>query len=98
MKIIYFVAGTTLRTSLTEAGYRYTDIDFVYISHLHFDHVGGLEEMILQHYPNLKMGSHAPLKTKIIVHEKLFHSLRTLLSQSLNTNGQVVRIFANLLF
>ena len=86
-------AGTTLRTSLVEAGYHYTDIDYVYISHLHFDHVGGLEEMILQRYWHFEDGKHVPLKTKIIVHEKLSLSLRTLLSQSLNNQGHAVEDF-----
>ncbi|SOC44652.1 MBL fold metallo-hydrolase [Ureibacillus acetophenoni] len=90
-------AGTTLRTSLAEAGYHYTDIDFVYISHLHFDHVGGLEEMILQRYWNFENGQHAPVKTKIIVHEKLLHSIRSILSHSLNNQGQAVEDFCQLI-
>lgn len=37
-------AGTTLRVSLQAAGYKETDITDVIITHLHSDHVGGLEE------------------------------------------------------
>lgn len=35
--------GTDIRLSLFEQGLNYLDIDAVYISHLHADHVGGLE-------------------------------------------------------
>ena len=35
--------GTDARYSLYEAGLAYGDIDAIYISHLHADHVGGLE-------------------------------------------------------
>lgn len=35
--------GTDARFSLNEQGYSYRDIDDVYISHLHSDHIGGLE-------------------------------------------------------
>jgi ribonuclease BN (tRNA processing enzyme) len=52
-------AGTTLRYSLKEAEYNETDITDVIITHLHSDHVGGLEEFaqrckwIHNHKPNL---------------------------------------------
>lgn len=52
-------AGTTLRNSLSAAGYKETDITDVIITHLHSDHVGGLEEFaqrckwIHNHKPNL---------------------------------------------
>lgn len=96
-KLLLVDAGTTLRTSLFEAGYHYADIDYVYISHLHFDHVGGLEELILQRYWYFKEGQHVPLKTKVIVHEKLYHSLRSLLSHSLTNRGQTVEDFCQLI-
>ncbi|MCH9757074.1 MAG: MBL fold metallo-hydrolase [Gammaproteobacteria bacterium] len=35
--------GSDIKHSLFEQGMSYTDIDAVYISHLHADHVGGLE-------------------------------------------------------
>lgn len=35
--------GTDIRFSLNEAGYEYTDIDAIFITHLHGDHCGGLE-------------------------------------------------------
>lgn len=35
--------GGDVRHALFEHGYKYTDIEHVYISHLHADHIGGLE-------------------------------------------------------
>ncbi len=35
--------GSDIRFSLTEAGFSYQDITDIYISHLHADHVGGME-------------------------------------------------------
>lgn len=35
--------GTDIRHSLFEQGFNYTNIDAIYVSHLHADHVGGLE-------------------------------------------------------
>ncbi len=75
-KYMLIDAGTTLRYSLQEAGFNYSDIHFVFISHLHFDHVGGLEEMVLQRFWRFEEGKHTPLKTTIIIHEKLFNSLK----------------------
>lgn len=52
-------AGTTLRSSLPVAGFKETDITDIIITHLHSDHVGGLEEFaqrckwIYNHKPNL---------------------------------------------
>lgn len=52
-------AGTTLRYSLKDSDYKETDITDVIITHLHSDHVGGLEEFaqrckwIHNHKPNL---------------------------------------------
>jgi metal-dependent hydrolase (beta-lactamase superfamily II) len=52
-------AGTTLRYSLYEAGFKETDITDIFITHLHSDHVGGLEEFaqkckwIYNHKPSL---------------------------------------------
>jgi len=52
-------AGTTLRNSLHDAGFKETDITDIFITHLHSDHVGGVEEFaqkckwIYSHKPNL---------------------------------------------
>jgi glyoxylase-like metal-dependent hydrolase (beta-lactamase superfamily II) len=52
-------AGTSLRYSLKDADYSETDITDIIITHLHSDHVGGLEEFaqrckwIYNHKPNL---------------------------------------------
>ncbi|MBD8028110.1 ribonuclease Z [Ureibacillus sp. Re31] len=92
-KYLLIDAGSTLRFSLREAGYHYTDIDAVFISHLHFDHVGGLEEMIMQRFWQFKDGQHSPLKTTIIVHEKLLTPLKRLLCHGLANQGRTVEDF-----
>lgn len=86
-------AGTTLRESMKKAGYDYVDIDAVWISHLHFDHVGGLEELVLQRFWQLTDGKHTPMKTPIFVHKKVYPQLRKLLSAALDNQGRKVEDF-----
>lgn len=42
-KILAIDCGTDFRMALYEVGYSYRDIDAVYVSHQHADHIGGLE-------------------------------------------------------
>jgi len=42
--------GTDIRFSLAEVGLSFKDIDAIYISHLHADHIGGLEYMAFCSY------------------------------------------------
>ena len=58
--------GTDIRFSLTKANYLPQDIDAVYISHLHADHIGGLEWFALQR----KFVCPPPLPD-LIIHEHL---------------------------
>ncbi|WP_431027086.1 MBL fold metallo-hydrolase [Lysinibacillus sp. LZ02] len=88
-------AGTTLRTSIKKAGYSYLDIDAVWISHLHSDHVGGLEELIFQRYWHLKNDIHHPMKTHIFVHQTIYPLLRQLLSFPLENGGATVDDFCD---
>lgn len=58
--------GTDIRFSLTHANYIAHDIDAVYISHLHADHIGGMEWLALQRKfvcPNSQ--------PELIIHEEL---------------------------
>ena len=86
-------AGTTLRESMKKAGYSYVDFDAVWISHLHFDHVGGLEEMVLQRFWQLKEGQHQPVKTPVFVHQRVYPQLRKLLSSALDNQGRTIDDF-----
>lgn len=88
-------AGTTLRESMKKAGYTYTDIDAVWISHLHFDHVGGLEELVMQRFWQFTDGQHIPGKTPVLVHEKVYPQLRKLLSAALDNQGRTVDDFCD---
>ncbi|MGG4434436.1 MBL fold metallo-hydrolase [Priestia megaterium] len=74
-------AGTTLRYSLYEAGFKETDITDIFITHLHSDHVGGLEEFaqkckwIYNHKPNLWLD------------DELYMEIEYLLGYGLDTDG-----------
>lgn len=58
--------GTDIRFSLTKANYVPHEIDAVFISHLHADHIGGLEWFALQRKFVQPNG-----KPQLIVHEEL---------------------------
>lgn len=76
--------GYQVPAALRNAGISFKDIDSIYISHLHADHIGGLECMAFMRYDwqkrckNAKDGSYAPI---LVGNEKLLvdlweHSLR----------------------
>jgi metal-dependent hydrolase (beta-lactamase superfamily II) len=71
-------AGTTLRYSLKEAGYKETDITDIIITYLHSDHVGGLEEFaqrckwIHNHKPNLWIRGKMKQELEEVVGKGLF--------------------------
>ncbi|MDN4495426.1 MBL fold metallo-hydrolase [Ureibacillus aquaedulcis] len=94
-KCLLIDAGTTLRTSLPAAGYDYLAIDYVFISHLHYDHVGGLEELVMTRFWQFEDGQHSPLKTTVIVHEKLLPLLKNYLKNSLENQGRGVDDFCD---
>lgn len=49
-KNLLFDAGTDVRFALKEVGLSYKDIDAVFISHLHGDHIGGIEYLAFISY------------------------------------------------
>ncbi|MED1863344.1 MBL fold metallo-hydrolase [Fictibacillus nanhaiensis] len=71
-------AGTTLRYSLKASKYKETDITDVFITHLHSDHVGGLEEFaqrckwVHNHKPNLWIRASMKEKFEEVVGKGLF--------------------------
>ncbi|KGR78108.1 MBL fold metallo-hydrolase [Ureibacillus sinduriensis] len=94
-KFLLIDAGTTLRNSLPAASFNYLAIDYVFISHLHYDHVGGLEELVMSRFWQFENGRHSPLKTTIIVHEKLVALLKNYLGNSLDNQGRTVDDFCD---
>lgn len=62
--------GSDARFSLGELGIVATDIDAVYISHLHADHVGGLEWLAFSNYFNPTTG-----RPKLFCNDSLMHDL-----------------------
>lgn len=61
--------GSDARHSLAKAGYGVRDIDGVFISHLHADHIGGLEWLCFSRY----FGG-GP-KPELFINERLSHTL-----------------------
>jgi ribonuclease BN (tRNA processing enzyme) len=49
-KRLLFDAGSDAKWSLNEVGLSYLDIDAIYITHLHADHVGGIEDIAFCSY------------------------------------------------
>lgn len=66
-------AGTFLPFMLKDAKLDYSDIDAVYVSHLHADHVGGLEALALKRFFPHKFGG-VPLP-KLYGNERLIKDL-----------------------
>lgn len=69
-KHILIDAGGDLRFSLYEQGLSYRDIDAVYISHFHTDHIGGLEYLAFKSYFD-----HSKCKIRLFIHEAFIESL-----------------------
>lgn len=63
--------GTDARIALSEIGIKHSDIDAIYISHLHADHVGGLEWIAFTR----KHGHDTNKKPSLYIHEKLAEPL-----------------------
>jgi ribonuclease BN (tRNA processing enzyme) len=61
--------GGDIRFSLYEQGLSYADIDAVYVSHLHADHIGGLEWLAINTLFDTKK------KPQLFVHESLVNPL-----------------------
>ena len=62
--------GGDVRFSLAESGVSVRDIDAIYVSHLHSDHIGGLEWIALSRF--FGPGAQSP---KLFVEEDLMHEL-----------------------
>jgi ribonuclease BN (tRNA processing enzyme) len=63
-------AGGDLRFALTERGMTYKDINAVYISHFHTDHIGGLEYLAFKSFFDDKKS-----KIKIFINESFIEPL-----------------------
>jgi len=63
-------AGMDLRFSLHESNYSYNDIDAVYVTHFHSDHIGGLEYLAFKSYFDPKCP-----KIKLYIHHSFVNTL-----------------------
>jgi ribonuclease BN (tRNA processing enzyme) len=66
-------AGSDIKKSLPAAGLSHRDLDAVYISHLHGDHVGGMELLGFKTYfdPGFQHANGTKKKLKLILHQRL---------------------------
>jgi ribonuclease BN (tRNA processing enzyme) len=69
-KTMLIDCGGDVRFSLGESGVAVRDIDAIYVSHLHSDHIGGLEWIALSRF--FDRGVQSP---KLFVEEDLMHEL-----------------------
>lgn len=87
-------AGTDVRFSLHAQGYHLTDIQNIYISHLHFDHAGGLEWLALGSYFDPKyQGKPTLIASKKILDKLWRHSLQAGLSTLAETAATLETYF-----
>lgn len=76
-------AGPNIGASLKSQGLRHTDIDSVYISHMHGDHAGGLEWLALaRHFDHDDTHCQAP-KLGLFAHESTIPQVWQMLQPSL---------------
>lgn len=87
-------AGTTLRYSLKSSGFAVHDIDYIVVSHFHFDHVGGLEELLMRRY---WMKNKTTEKIQLIIHEKQIADLEKLLEPSLHNQNLTLHDYVQLI-
>lgn len=88
-------AGTSLRYSLPAANLHVDDIDYVCITHVHFDHFGGLEELLLKRYWRLANNVHTPLKVNLLMHEDQAFTINALLEPSLSNQNMSLKDFSH---
>jgi ribonuclease BN (tRNA processing enzyme) len=69
-KCLLIDCGTDIRHSLQQSGVQYSDIDAIYISHLHADHAGGLECIAFSTYFNPSCG-----RPKMYLHKSLKNNI-----------------------
>ena len=63
--------GSDARLALKDLGYSHQDIESIYVSHLHADHIGGLEWMGLAN----RFASQKPKRPIIIAHKNILNDL-----------------------
>lgn len=80
-------AGSSLKYGLQAADVSYGDIDYVFITHFHFDHAGGIEELLTNNYWTFKDGKHSPKLTKFIILEPQVSNYNNLLSPGLSNQN-----------
>lgn len=89
-------AGTTLRYSLAAKKIKHTDIDAIFITHFHHDHVGGLAELLTKNYWNFTENGHSPHISKIYLRESQLDDLDKMLTPTFNNQGLTWRDYCDI--
>ena len=87
--------GTTIRYALKESNLTYTDIDAIFITHFHSDHVGGLEEFLQRCYFRLVDGVHMPHRPVLIMLPSQVDLFKRILDVGLCTDGLTLNDFCD---
>ncbi|MFK4997132.1 MBL fold metallo-hydrolase [Bacillus sp. N9] len=80
-------AGTTLRYSLQQAAVEPETIQYIFITHFHHDHAGGLAEFLTTSYWRFIDGKHSPHRPTILYRPNQLCELDGILTPALNNQG-----------
>lgn len=83
-------AGTTLRYSLPHAQLDVQKIDYIFITHTHSDHFGGLEELLLKCHWNFVDGVHTPLRPTLLMHPRQYEDFIMRLTPTVINDGHTL--------
>lgn len=89
--------GTTIRQALQAAQLQASDIDAIYITHLHADHVGGLCEVLLLAQWHFVDGVHTPKQPTLFLRRAYVEEIDGLLAPMLNNQQKTWRDFCKVI-
>jgi len=80
-------AGTTISNSMAAAQISAEQIQYIFITHFHHDHAGGLAELLTKCYWRFIEGKHVPHRPALLIRTGQESIFEGLLSPSLNNQG-----------
>lgn len=96
-KNILIDCGTTFRFALKEHNLNVTDIHYVFITHFHSDHSGGIEEFLQRCYFRLENGMHTPHRPTIVLLESQLETFINHFKTGLEHDGFKIDNYCDLL-
>ncbi len=86
-KTLLVDAGTTLRYSLKAAGWSHEQVDYLFVTHFHSDHAGGVEEFLQRCYWRFEGREQRPYRPTLLMMESQEREYNCLLESGLKTDG-----------